>query len=243
MRKILFAYPLFLLSFSAHAQNVNIDLSNIANAGLTGRIVQILALLTILSLAPGILIMVTSFTRIVIVLSLLRSALGGQQTPPNIVLISLSLFLTFFVMAPVMEQSYDKGIAPLLAQKIDEATALQKAAQPFHEFMLHQAQEKDISLFMDLGHMGKVAEPSALPYRVLIPAFLIGELRKAFEIGFLIFLPFVIIDMVVASVLMSMGMMFLPPVLIALPFKLIFFVMVDGWYLVAGSLIRSFGTI
>lgn len=227
----------------AFAQNINLDLGNIGNAGLTGRLFQIIALLTILSLAPGILIMVTSFTRIVIVMSILRSALGTQQTPPNIVIVSLSLFLTFFVMAPVLEKSYQQGISPLLTQQIGEEEALKKSAEPFHEFMRRQVTEKDLALFMDLGGLTQVSEPAALPYRILIPAFMIGELRRAFEIGFLIFLPFVIIDMVVASVLMSMGMMFLPPVLIALPFKLIFFVLVDGWYLLAGSLIRSFGTV
>jgi flagellar biosynthetic protein FliP len=226
----------------AHAQNASIDLHDLQQAGLTGHLIQIILLITVLSLAPGILVTVTSFTRIIVVMSLLRSALGGQQTPPNVVLISLSLFLSFYVMAPVMQHSYDEGVAPLLAQRITEEQAIVRIGQPFHDFMRRQASERDIALFMDLAKIDKVAGPEALPYRVLIPAFMVGELRRAFEMGFLIFLPFVIIDMVVASVLMSMGMMFLPPVMIALPFKLIFFVLVDGWYLVAGSLVRSFGS-
>jgi flagellar biosynthetic protein FliP len=226
----------------ALAQSLNLDLGSGPNGGTTGRIIQLLALMTVLSLAPGILIMVTSFTRVVIVLSLLRSALGAQQTPPNMVLTSLALFLTVFIMAPTFQKAYDDGIAPLIAEKINEEQAFTLTVAPFRTFMLSQVREKDLRLFMDMGQIDEVATPEETPLKVLVPAFMISELRRAFEIGFLVFLPFLIIDMVVASVLMSMGMMMLPPVMIALPFKLIFFVMVDGWYLVAGSLVRSFGT-
>ena len=209
--------------------------------GSTGRILQLMALLTVLSLAPGIMVMVTSFTRIVVALSLLRAALGGQQTPPNMVLVSLALFLTAFVMAPTFQQAYQDGIAPLLAEQITEPEAFNRTVAPFKTFMLSQVREKDLGLFMDIANIPAVATPAESPLRALVPAFLISELKRAFEIGFLLFVPFLIIDMVVASVLMSMGMMMLPPVMIALPFKLVFFVLVDGWYLVAGSLVRSFG--
>jgi flagellar biosynthetic protein FliP len=224
----------------AMAQGINLDLG-LGDAGTTSRIVELVALLTVLSLAPGILVMVTSFTRIVIVLSFLRSALGIQQTPPNIVLVSLSLFLTGFIMAPTLQQSYDDGIAPLIAEQIDYTQAFDKAVAPVHAFMRSQVREQDLALFMNMSPEKQVAAPEETPLTSLIPAFMISELRRAFEIGFLLFIPFLIIDMVVASILMSMGMMMLPPVMISLPFKLIFFVLVDGWYLIAGSLMRSFG--
>lgn len=236
-----FGIGCFALAHPAIAQSFSLNLGEQnANGGLTGRVFQIIALMTVLSLAPGILMMVTSFTRIVIVLSLLRSALGTQTSPPNAVLVSLSLFLTAFVMAPTFEKAYDTAIAPLLTQHIDEKEAFTRVSIPFKDFMLTQVREKDLSLFMDLANIDQVATPQDTPLQVLIPAFMIGELRRAFEMGFLLFVPFLIIDMVVASILMSMGMMMLPPVMIALPFKLIFFVLVDGWYLVAGSLVRSF---
>lgn len=232
--------PLGLAVAPAMAQTFSLDLGDGPNGGTTGRIIQLVALMTVLSLAPGILMTVTSFTRIVVVLSLLRAALGAQQTPPNMVLVSLALFMSAFVMAPTFEQAYNDGIAPLIAEEIDEEQAFAASTAPFHTFMMSQVREKDLILFMDMAQIDEVATPAETPFQVLIPAFMISELRRAFEIGFLVFLPFLIIDMVVASVLMSMGMMMLPPVMIALPFKLIFFVMVDGWYLVAGSLIRSF---
>ena len=223
----------------ALGQSFSLDLGSGPSA--TGRIVQMIALLTVLSLAPSILVMVTSFTRIVIVLSFLRSALGVQQTPPNAVLISLALFLTAFVMAPTMESAYREGIQPLINNSITEEQAFEKTMSPVRKFMLTHVRDQDLSLFLDVSETPAPATPEATPLRALIPAFMISELRRAFEIGFLLFLPFVIIDMVVASILMSMGMMMLPPVMISLPFKLIFFVLVDGWYLVAGSLIQSFG--
>ena len=186
--------------------------------------------------------MMTSFTRIVVVFSFLRTALGTQTTPPNTVLLSLAMFLTFFIMAPTMQASYDQGIKPMMEGSMDEMDAMQKAAMPFKQFMLKHERQKDLELFMNLSKTPKVADPMAVPLQVVIPAFMISELRRAFEIGFLIFLPFLIIDMVTSSILMSMGMMMLPPVMISLPFKIIFFVLVDGWYLIAGTLVQSYGT-
>jgi flagellar biosynthesis protein FliP len=223
----------------AAAQSLSLDLAG-GGPSATGRIVQLLALLTVLSLAPSILVMVTSFTRIVVVLSFLRTALGIQQTPPNQVLISLALFLTFFVMTPTLERSYDEGIRPLIEGKIDEMQAFERAAQPVRVFMTEHVREQDLALFAEMARLPD--DGAEAPLRVLIPAFMVSELRRAFEIGFLVFVPFLIIDMVVASVLMSMGMMMLPPVTVALPFKIIFFVLVDGWSLVVASLVRSFGT-
>jgi flagellar biosynthetic protein FliP len=229
-----------LLPQPALAQMLQLDLGE--GAGSTAsRLIQLVALITVLSLAPSILVMVTAFTRIIVVLSFLRSALGIQQTPPNSVLISLALFLTVFIMMPTLQAVYDTAIQPLVAEEVTELEALDKAAVPVREFMLGHVREQDLKLFMDLAKTGPIATPEETPLRSLIPAFMISELRRAFEIGFLLFLPFIIIDMVVASVLMSMGMLMLPPIMISLPFKLIFFVLVDGWYLVAGSLVQSYG--
>jgi flagellar biosynthetic protein FliP len=232
----------FLAGHSAFAQSLNIDLGKTGGSA-TARLIQLIVLLTVITLAPSILVMTTSFMRIIIVLSFLRSALGLQQTPPNQVLISLALFLTAFIMAPALEQSYNEGVKPLLAESITEAQALERIGAPFHSFMLKHVREKDLELFVSMSPDLEIATPEDTPYRVLIPAFMISELKRAFEIGFLIFIPFVIIDMLVASILMAMGMMMLPPVMISLPFKLIFFVLVDGWYMVCGSLIKSFGTV
>ncbi|NKB56800.1 MAG: flagellar type III secretion system pore protein FliP [Alphaproteobacteria bacterium] len=224
---------------SAAAQSLNLEFGDGGSA--TGRIVQIVVLMAILSLAPSILVMVTSFVRIVVVLSFLRTAMGAQQTPPNAVLISLALFMTFFIMQPTLENAYSNGIVPLIEEQISEEVAFERTVQPFRSFMLKHVREKDLKLFVQLGRLETVPSFEETPLRVLIPAFMISELRRAFEIGFLLFVPFLMIDMVVASVLMSMGMLMLPPVMISLPFKLIFFVLVDGWYLVAGSLTQSFG--
>ncbi|MCZ4280482.1 flagellar type III secretion system pore protein FliP [Kiloniella laminariae] len=232
---------LLALPETAWSQAVTLDLNNEILGSGSGRILQMLALLTILSLSPAILMMVTSFTRIIVVLSFIRTAMGIQQAPPNTVLISLALFLTLFIMTPTMEKVYNDAVKPLLEEEIDEIQAWERGVIPVRDFMLQHVREKDLGLFMELANVGEVATPEATPLRALIPAFMISELRRAFEIGFLIFLPFLIIDMVVASVLMSMGMMMLPPIMISLPFKLIFFVMVDGWYMIAGSLVRSFG--
>ncbi len=224
----------------AAAQSINLDFGDGGEA--TGRLVQIIALITVLSLAPSLLVMVTSFVRILIVLSFLRTAMGTTQTPPNQVLISLALFLTFFIMMPTFEQAYDTGIKPMIEEEIDEFEAFERVSVPFRNFMLSHVRERDLTLFVEIsGTSTENVQPENLSLRILIPAFMISEIRRAFEIGFLIFVPFLVIDMVVASVLMAMGMMMLPPIIIALPFKIIFFVLVDGWYMVVGSLVRSFG--
>jgi len=230
----------FAISGPALADTIKVDLAD--NFGLTDHVVQIVALITVLSLAPSIFIMVTSFVRIVVVLSLLRTAIGTQQTPPNSVLISLALFLTAFVMTPTFTKAYEDGIKPLMNQQIELAEAFDKTMVPFKGFMLTQVRKEDLKLFVDLSQTAEPEEAKDLPLQVIVPGFMLSELRRAFEIGFLVFLPFIVIDMVVASVLMSMGMMMLPPVTISLPFKLIFFVLVDGWTLIAGSLVQSFGT-
>ena len=238
---LLMTLPLLLfVKLPALAQTVTLDLGDSGSS--TGRIVQLLVLMTVLSLAPAILITVTSFTRIIVVLSFLRNALGTQQTPPNIVMVSLALFLTAFVMEPTLEASYQNGIAPLIENKISEEDAFTKTVAPLHDFMIGHVRTQDLALFTGMAKLDAPAEAKDVPLRVLVPSFMVSELRRAFEIGFLLFLPFLIIDIVVASILMSMGMMMLPPVTISLPFKLIFFVLVDGWYLVAGSLVQSFGS-
>jgi len=224
----------------AAAQDISINFGQ--GGGLTERVIQLIALLTVLSLAPSILVMVTSFTRIVVVLSILRTALGTATAPPNTVIVSLALFLTAFVMGPSLQRAYDVGIKPLVANQITTEQAFERSSGPIRDFMLKNVREKDLKLFVDMAHETAPASPEDLSMRIVVPAFMISELRRAFEIGFLLFLPFLIIDLVVASVLMSMGMMMLPPVVVSLPFKLIFFVLVDGWSLVAGSLVQSYGT-
>ena len=224
----------------ALAQDISINLGQ--NGGLTERVIQLIALLTVLSLAPSILVMMTSFTRIVVVLPLLRTALGTATAPPNAVIIALALFLTGFVMGPALQRSYEEGLLPLANNEISVQQAFDRSTAPLRTFMQKNVREKDLQLFTDLSAEPPPATPDLMSLRILVPAFMISELRRAFEIGFLLFLPFLIIDLVVASVLMSMGMMMLPPVVVSLPFKLIFFVLVDGWSLVAGSLIQSYGT-
>ncbi|MBV1837467.1 flagellar type III secretion system pore protein FliP [Acetobacter estunensis] len=227
--------------FAAHAQSLSVDLGQNGGPGTTSRLIQLSALITVLSLAPSLLVMVTAFTRIIIVLSLLRSAIGAQGTPPNTVLIGLALFLTLFVMQPTFEQSWQAGIQPLMEGHISEMDGLRAAAEPFHHFMLANARPADLSTFTHLANVPPPTNAADTPWRVLMPAFMIGELRRGFEMGFLLYLPFLVIDIVVSTVLMSLGMMMLPPTTISLPFKLIFFVMIDGWQLMAGSLVRSFG--
>ncbi len=243
MRYFLLAFcALFLLIDPAAAQTVSMNMGD-GGGKASERIIQLIAIITVLSLAPSILIMITSFTRIVVVLSFLRTALGLQQTPPNSVLISLALFLTLFIMEPTFTRSYNEGIKPLISDKMTEEQAIKPIMMPFHDFMMNNVREKDLSLFTELSSDDKKDQPTKaedVPFKTLIPAFMISELRRAFEIGFLLFIPFLIIDMMVASTLMAMGMMMLPPVLISLPFKLIFFVLIDGWYLTVGSLIKSF---
>ncbi|MBV1797982.1 flagellar type III secretion system pore protein FliP [Siccirubricoccus sp. G192] len=240
------ALLLTLAALPAVAQSVSIDLGAAGEAGATSRLVQLTALIGVLSLAPSLLVMATAFTRIAIVLSLLRTAIGAQGVPPNPVLIGLALFLSLFVMQPVLEQSWQAGLAPLMEGRIGELQGLSAAAEPFRTFMAAQVRESDLALFLDLAGLPQAvmeqARPEQLPWRALLPAFLVGELKRAFEIGFLLFLPFLVIDMVVASLLMSLGMMMLPPSVVSLPFKLIFFVLVDGWRLVAGSLVQGFAS-
>ena len=232
-----------LLCQPALAQSVSLDLGQ-GGAGATSRLIQLTALITALSLAPSLLVMVTGFTRIVIVLSLLRSALGTQGVPPNVVLIGLALFLTFFVMQPTLEQAWTSGLLPMSEGRVGELEGLRLAAEPFRRFMTANVRPDDLRLFLDMAQLhdtpadiGTAIQP---PWRALVPAFLVGELRRSFEMGFLLYLPFLVIDMVVASVLMSLGMMMLPPNVVSLPFKLIFFVLVDGWRLISGSLVQSF---
>ncbi|HEX3674727.1 MAG TPA: flagellar type III secretion system pore protein FliP [Rhizomicrobium sp.] len=223
---------------AAGTSPLNIDLSG---SGLfTDHMMQLIALITLLSIAPSILIMMTSFVRIVVVLSLLRTAMGLQSSPPNSVVVSLALFLTLFVMTPTLHEAYQAGIVPLVNQQITTEEAFDRAIVPMKGFMLAHVRDSDLKLFLDMSHTKPPKTASDVPLTTLAPAFMISELKRAFEIGFLLFVPFLIIDMAVASILMSMGMMMLPPVIISLPFKLIFFVLVDGWRLVAGSLVESY---
>ncbi|MTI06249.1 flagellar biosynthesis protein FliP [Roseibium denhamense] len=245
MRALLTFLALVLLTGTAAAQVP--DLTELLPAGegsASGRIIQMIMLLTVLSLAPGILIMTTSFIRFVIAFSFLRSGIGLQTTPGNLILISLALFMTFYVMAPTFDKAWQDGIQPLMNNEITEEQAYERITEPFREFMLSQVREKDLVLFDDLA-AGRVTTaeaeaPEEVELRVLIPAFMISELRRGFEIGFLIALPFLVIDMIVATITMSMGMMMLPPTVISLPFKALFFVLIDGWNLLVGSLVRSF---
>ncbi len=204
-------------------------------------VIRIMIMLTVLSLAPAILIMMTSFTRIVVVLSFLRQALGTQQMPPNQVIVGLALFLSFFVMAPTLKAITSDAIDPYLNEKIDQKVAIERAEGPLREFMFNQTREKDLELFLSLSKEPKPASRTEVPTYVLVPSFVISELKTAFQIGFMVYLPFLVLDMVVASVLMAMGMMMLPPIVISLPFKLLLFVLVDGWELIIGSLVKSFG--
>jgi len=239
LRRLL-AFLAFLLATAtaAFAQDISI---NLQGTGISERALQMVALLTVLSLAPSILIMVTSFARIVIVLSLLRSAIGTQSAPPNTVLTGLALFLTAFIMMPTFQASYEAGVKPLIAGEVQEVEAFERAAAPFRTFMLKHVRSQDLELFLDMSRQPRPATPEATPLTSLVPAFMISEIRRAFEIGFLLFLPFLIIDLVVSSILISMGMMMVPPITVSLPFKLVFFVLVDGWRLVTGSLVQSFG--
>ena len=220
---------------------ITIGMDEAKDPGKMAVVLQIFLLMTLLSLAPAILIMLTSFTRIVIVLSLLRRALGTMQMPPNQVMIGLALFLTFFIMTPVWQSINQNALQPYLDDKIGQQQALQNAAEPLRKFMFKQTREKDLALFVDIAKMERPKNADDIPLSVLIPSFIISEVKTAFQIGLLLYVPFLIIDMVVASVLLSMGMMMLPPIMISLPFKLMLFVLSDGWNLLVGSLVRSFG--
>jgi flagellar biosynthesis protein FliP len=221
--------------------SISISMGQGQNPTETVTAVRLLILFTVLSLAPAILIMMTSFTRIVVVLSFLRQALSTQNMPPNQVIIGLSLFLSFFVMAPVWQDINTNALGPYMSGRIDQTVALNRAEAPMRDFMFKQTREKDLLLFVEMARLTKPKTRADVPTWVLIPAFVVSELKTAFQIGFMLYLPFLVIDMVVASVLMAMGMMMLPPVVISLPFKLLLFVLVDGWELVIGSLVKSFG--
>ena len=234
------AAALLYFSFPAEAQTLSLNIQDQPSGSATARIFNLILLITVLSIAPSLLVMMTSFTRIVVVFSITRSALATNSTPPNMVLLSLALFLTMFIMAPTFEKSWEEGIKPMYEEKVEIIEGLEKAAEPIKEFMIRNTREKDLLLFTDLAKEKPAETVAETPVKVAIPAVMISELRRACEIGFLIFVPFLIIDMVIASVLMSMGMMMLPPTVLALPFKVIFFVLVDGWYMLAGSLVHSF---
>ena len=212
-----------------------------ANGGETYTVtIQILALMTVLSFLPAALIMTTSFTRIIIVLSILRQALGTAQTPSNQILLGMSLFLTFFIMAPVFNNAYVSGLKPYMNDEMSTEVALEKVSEPFYRFMLDQTRETDLVMFADIAGQGKIDATEKIPFSILLPSFVTSELKTAFQIGFLVFIPFLIIDLVVASILMSMGMMMLSPMIISLPFKLMLFVLIDGWSLIMGTMVSSF---
>ncbi|HMF68173.1 MAG TPA: flagellar type III secretion system pore protein FliP [Phyllobacterium sp.] len=236
--------PALLLVFTGTAMAQTSLLEGLlppGSASTSGQIMQMLAALTVLSIAPGLLIIVTSFTRFAIAFSMLRSGLGLQTTPANLVMISLALFMTFYVMAPVFDRAWQNGVQPLVNNQITQEVAINEIATPFREFMLRQVRDKDLRLFEDLADESfRTKANEVVDMRILIPAFMISELRRGFEIGFLIVLPFLVIDLIVATLTMSMGMMMLPPTVLSLPFKILFFVLIDGWNILVGSLIRSF---
>jgi len=259
------AVGLAMMAGSAEAQSLTLDLNKPDGGSLSGRVIQTIVMLSVLSIAPGLLVMTTSFTRIVVVLSCVRSAIGLQQSPPNMVMVSLALFLTAFIMQPSFDKAWNDGLRPLIDDEISEEVAFERMLDPFRAFMEANVREKDLALFESIAAgRGKDAKggdakaagnakadapavgqrPEVRPdVRILVPAFMISELKRAFEIGFLLFVPFLVIDIVVSAVLQSMGMMMLPPTMIALPFKIIFFVLVDGWNLLAGALVRSYAGI
>jgi flagellar biosynthesis protein FliP len=243
VRVVLLALLLVVLPEAASAQIPDLNTLIPSGSGSTsGRIVQLTALITVLSVAPGLLIMVTSFTRFAVALSFLRAGLGLQTTPANLVLISLALFMTFYVMAPTFDRAWETGVQPLMKNEISEEDAYFKITDPFREFMLNHVREKDLQTFQSLAaeSFRRKFDDKRIDMRVIIPAFMISELRRSFEIGFLIILPFLVIDMIVATLTMSMGMMMMPPTILALPFKILFFVLIDGWNLLASGLVRSF---
>ena len=220
---------------------VSVGVGKASRPGDLSTTLQIFFLITVLSLAPSLLIMTTSFTRVVVVLSFLRGAIGTQQAPSNQIVIGMALFLTFFIMSPAWQQINTEALQPYKAQQITQEQAFDRAVKPVRKFMLSQVREKDLALFLSLSKMPRPKNADEIPTLTIIPAFMISELQTAFQIGFLIYIPFLVVDMVVASVLMSMGMMMLPPVIISLPFKLLLFVLVDGWTLIVSSLVQSFG--
>lgn len=242
MRAFLISLAIVVATITA-ASAQQIDLGGIGQMNNTtvGYIIQMFGLLTVLSVAPGLLIMVTSFTRFIIAFSILRAGIGLQSTPANLILISLSLFMTFYVMAPTFDQAWNNGVKPLMDNQINQTEAMEKIADPFRTFMLRNVRDKDFDLFADLAReRGQTVSRDTVDLRILVPAFMISEIRRGFEIGFLIVLPFLVIDLIVATITMAMGMMMLPPTVVSLPFKIMFFVLIDGWNLLVGSLVRSF---
>ncbi|PSJ60693.1 flagellar type III secretion system pore protein FliP [Pseudaminobacter soli (ex Li et al. 2025)] len=242
MKKLaLTALTLIATASAASAQQINLGAIGQADGQTVGYIIQMFGLLTVLSVAPGLLIMVTSFTRFVIAFSILRSGMGLQSTPANLILISLSLFMTFYVMSPTFDQAWNNGVRPLMNNEITQQQALERISDPFRQFMVKHVRDKDFDLFADLAReKGQTISRENVDLRVLVPAFMISEIRRGFEIGFLIVLPFLVIDLIVATITMAMGMMMLPPTVVSLPFKILFFVLIDGWNLLVGSLVRSF---
>ena len=243
MRKL--GLALLLLPFAAMpalAQQIDLGALGQTDGSTIGYIIQMFGVLTILSVAPGLLIMVTSFTRFVIAFSILRAGMGLQSTPANLILISLSLFMTFYVMAPAFDQAWNNGVKPLMNNEINQTVAMERISAPFRDFMARNVRDKDFDLFADLSRERGATDVArqTVDLRVLVPAFMISEIRRGFEIGFLIVLPFLVIDLIVATITMAMGMMMLPPTVVSLPFKIMFFVLIDGWNLLVGSLVRSF---
>ncbi|MDR2861241.1 MAG: flagellar type III secretion system pore protein FliP [Syntrophobacterales bacterium] len=238
---VFFGDPSTLYGAPIELPNINLSIGGATDQpGQWSGLLQLMIMLTLLTLAPAILLMTTSFTRIVVVLSLIRTAMGTQQMPPNQVLIGLSLFLTFFIMAPVWYKINDVALQPYIEEQISGEQAIELGIAPLKEFMLKQTREKDLALFIKIAKEERPANKEDVSLKTLIPAFVISELKTAFQIGFMIYLPFMIIDMVIASILLSMGMMMLPPIVMSLPFKILLFVLVDGWYLIVGSLVQSF---
>jgi flagellar biosynthesis protein FliP len=239
---VLLLFLLFPVSvFAAGLPTITVGIGEATDPGEVSTALQILVVLTILSVAPAILLMTTGFTRIVIVLSFVRQAMGTQSAPSNQIVIGLSLFLTFFIMAPVFNQINEQALRPYLDQKISQEEALEQALQPMRQFMFSQVGEKDLQLLVDISKSPQPENQADISMLTLIPAFMLSELKRAFQMGFLLFVPFLMVDMIVASILMSMGMMMLPPIIVSLPFKILLFVLVDGWSLVIGSLVQSFG--
>ncbi|NOY13710.1 MAG: flagellar type III secretion system pore protein FliP [Deltaproteobacteria bacterium] len=238
---LLFLLLIPLTAFAQGLPTITVGIGEATNPGEVSTALQILVVLTILSIAPAILLMTTGFTRIVIVLSFVRQAMGTQQAPSNQIIIGLALFLTFFVMAPVFDQINDNALQPYLNKQINQEQALKQALKPMRQFMFSQVGEKDLQLLVDISKSPQPDNRADISMLTLIPAFMLSELKRAFQMGFLLFVPFLMIDMIVASILMAMGMMMLPPIIVSLPFKILLFVLVDGWTLVIGSLIQSFG--
>ena len=245
MKKIFLMIGVVLFGSWAMAQvtlpTVNLGFKTTENPSEVVNTIKLVLIMTVLTLAPAILIMMTGFTRIIIVLSFLRQALGVQQMPPNQLLIGLSLFLTFFIMGPAFKELNESGVQPYLAGKISQDVAIENSLAPLRKFMFHQTRDQDLALFIKLAKIEKPKTRADVPTIALVPAFIVSELKTAFQIGFMIFLPFLVIDIVASSVLMAMGMMMLPPVVISLPFKIMLFVLVDGWGLLIGSMVKSFG--